>query len=63
MKTLGCVFIILLSFVHSLDAQRKWPIPILLPEYGAYISLTNDVNLNDTTKILFNENLNIIINK
>jgi hypothetical protein len=48
--------LLLLSFLFlnlTSNAQRKWPVSIFLPEYGVYLSITNDVNLNDTATIKF----------
>ena len=44
-------------FNVGLKAQRKWPVPLYLPEYGVYLNLTNDISLNDTAIITYSQNI------
>lgn len=50
------LIILILVCQKNLIGQPKWPIPMYLPEYGVYLKITNDVNLNDTAKIPFSQN-------
>lgn len=52
-----CIIIVSAFICYHTIAQSKWPIPIYLKKYGVYLRLTNDVNLNDTAKIPFSEDI------
>jgi hypothetical protein len=53
---INCIVVCTLICCHTIG-QSKWPIPIYLEKYGVYLRLTNDVNLNDTAKIPFSEDI------
>lgn len=51
-----CLTLLIVSNFNSFG-QAKWPIPIYFEKYGVYRHLTNDVNLNDTAKIFFTDEI------
>jgi hypothetical protein len=51
------ILLVLILNQKTVTAQRKWPIPLFFPSYGVYINLTNDINLNDTAKIIISQKI------
>ena len=48
-KTFKYTFILFCVLIlNNLCSGQKWPVPIYFPEYSRYITLSDEVNLNDT---------------